>query len=38
VELNDVTEAHGDFRLCAEKFYQWISEVKVGGLRFDVRI
>ena len=28
-KLNDVTEAHGDFRLCADRFHQWISEVKV---------
>ena len=28
-ELDDVTEAHGDFRLRVEDFHQWISVVKV---------
>jgi hypothetical protein len=37
-ELNDVTEAHGDFRLRVEKFYQWTSDAKAKWLRFDVRI
>ena len=37
-ELDDVTEAHGDFGLCIGKFHQWISEAKAKGLWSDVRI
>jgi hypothetical protein len=36
-ELNDVSEAHGDFRLHGGKFRQWISE-KARRLKFDIRI
>lgn len=38
VELNDVTEAHGDFRLRVETFRQRISGVGTKSLHCNVRI